>query len=110
MPRVARVVRPRLSEAQFLRQIQAAAQLLGYHCHHHWLSIHSAPGYPDLTLVREGRLLFIEAKTYLGRLTVHQEQWLDWLNHSAPGVEARVVRPKDWDTLMAWLKEGTPFE
>jgi len=109
MPRTARVIRPRLSEAQFLRQIQAAAQLLGYHCHHHWLSIHSAPGYPDLTCVRDGRLLFIEAKTATGRVTEHQAEWLEWLNHSAPGVEARVVRPQDWDTLLAWLKEGTPY-
>ena len=60
-----------------------------------------AKGFPDLVLVRE-RVLFVELKTDKGRLTRHQQAWLDRL--AAAGQATRVWRPSDWDEVEATLK------
>jgi hypothetical protein len=57
------------------------------------------PGWPDLTLAREGRLVFLELKQKGKRPTVEQEGWLGVLS-SVPGVEARVVTESDWGSGM----------
>jgi hypothetical protein len=57
------------------------------------------PGWPDLTLAREGRLVFLELKAKGRRPTAEQEGWLGVLS-SVPGVEARVVTPSDWGSGM----------
>lgn len=62
-----------------------------------------APGWPDLVMVRDGRLLFVELKSNTG--TVRDEQW-DWLEAlgSVPyPVETMVIRPRDWDTFRELL-------
>lgn len=57
-----------------------------------------APGWPDLTLAREGyKLLFMELKTERGELSEDQVFWLALLNRC--GARAIVVRPSD-------LREG----
>lgn len=50
-------------------------------------------GYPDLTLVRNNRLIFIELKTNKGKATEQQEDWLEAL--SKAGAETHILRPKD---------------
>lgn len=52
-------------------------------------------GYPDLTLTRGTRLLFVELKTDKGRLSPEQAAWLTALSTAAPGCVA-VWRPRDW--------------
>ena len=61
--------RPTLTEKQFMAQVQELARVLGWHVYHPWLSIRSERGFPDLTLARPGRLLFIEFKAEGGRTT-----------------------------------------
>lgn len=47
-------------------------------------------GYPDLTLARDGEVMWIELKTQGGLLSTDQELW----NRALPF--AHVIRPSDW--------------
>lgn len=60
-------------------------------------------GFPDLWLVRRGRLVVVEAKAGRGRVTAEQRRWLDELAQ-VPGVEVYVWRPDDWDAVVAALR------
>ena len=93
----------RLTEKQFQSQVVALARLLGWRVYHSWMSIRSAPGYPDLTLVRGGRLVFAELKAERGQLSLAQSEWLGAL--SATGkAEVYCWRPGDWDDVEATLR------
>lgn len=46
----------------------------GYHTHR---SQHSPAGWPDLALVRRGRLILAELKTERGKVTPEQAAWID---------------------------------
>jgi hypothetical protein len=63
-------------------------------------------GFPDLVLVREGRLIFAELKRQTGRTTTQQDIWLkalqtceydDW--QSLMAVKVVVWRPSDWPAV-----------
>lgn len=56
---------------------------------------YDAAGFPDLVLVTEGRILFVECKTDRGTVSPEQRAWAEWLE--AAGQDARVWRPRDWD-------------
>jgi len=73
------------------------ARWMGYSLiYHSWTSIHSPGGFPDLVLCRptDGKLLFVELKREVGKVTVTQQLWLDGLR--ACGSAAYVLRPSDW--------------
>ena len=54
------------------------------------------PGWPDLTAVRDGRLVLIELKSKRwGKLSPAQERWIAALRQ-VPGIEVYVWRPSDW--------------
>lgn len=66
-------------------------------------------GFPDLTLARKGRVVFMELKSKTGSLRPEQEAWRDaitgthipaglaWLNiHQQVPVEYYCFRPGDW--------------
>jgi len=55
---------------------------------------HTTSGYPDLTLVRKGRLIFVELKREKAKVTPEQQKWLDDLR-AVPFVEVYVWRPSD---------------
>lgn len=59
--------------------------------------VKDAIGYPDLTLARNGAVLFLELKTQKG--TLSPEQW-DWM---AQLPAMLVIRPDDLDTLATVL-------
>ena len=80
-----------------------------------WLAFHthdsrrSESGFPDLTLVKPGRLVFAELKSCQGKLTHDQEVWLDVLRHSVPDVEVYCWRPSDLDDIVQILsRKGAP--
>lgn len=100
-----------MSEAEFLDNVVRLAR------EHRWLVNHVYPartgdgvwvtpttyrGFPDLTLVRRGELLFLELKTVDGEPTPEQIRWIGTA-HTVPGVEAHVVDPTDWPAIHARL-------
>lgn len=89
---------------------ESALQAHVIDCAHkfHWLVMHTRPartadgarwishisgdvGYPDLTLARGGRVLFIELKRELGSMGPGQLEWL-----TALGEGAMTLRPHAW--------------
>ena len=60
-----------------------------------WNSQHSPAGYPDLTMTRDGRLIFAELKRPAKNPTTEQEEWLTAFR-KVPGAEVYVWRPSDW--------------
>jgi hypothetical protein len=64
-------------------------------------------GFPDLTLLRAGELIFAELKAEKGRVSPEQHEWLEGLR-AVPGVEAYVWRPGDWDEIQARLTRQRP--
>lgn len=59
-------------------------------------------GFPDLTLVRKDRLIFVELKAEKGRITEAQKVWLKRLSDA--GAECYLWRPSDYDTVMEILE------
>jgi len=93
-------------ERDFQRLIVEAAGYLGYAVYHTFDSRRSNPGWPDLVLLKQGRMICLELKTERGRIRPEQEVWIAALDQ-VPGVTARIVRPSQWDQIEALLK-GEP--
>ena len=75
-----------MPEKALLNQVRALAHALGWLAYHTHRSDRSEPGYPDLTLVRGGRLIFAELKTEKGKTTGPQDAWLAALETSTAEV------------------------
>ncbi|MGW9825080.1 VRR-NUC domain-containing protein [Brevibacterium pityocampae] len=80
-----------MSEKQFQEHVIALAHRLGWLVYHPFDSRRSAPGFPDLVLVRE-RTLFRELKSATGVLSPPQRTWLAALRTS--GADADVWKPE----------------
>ena len=78
------------------RELQASvvelATVLGYRVYHTFDSRRSAPGFPDLILIRDTRLVAIECKSSTGKLSDPQREWLRAFD-AVRQVDAIVVRP-----------------
>jgi hypothetical protein len=94
MPPVETVEDWRTSEKKFLAKVVKHATDHGWMSYHTWASANSAPGFPDLVLVRGDRLIFAELKVGTNRPTKDQTAWLDAL--AGAGVPAYLWRPEDW--------------
>ena len=92
-----------LSERAWQQQVTDLAALCGWRWYHTQNSRRSPAGFPDLTLVRGGRLVFAELKTERGRVTTAQQAWLDALGH-CQGVLVFVWRPADFAEVLAVLR------
>jgi hypothetical protein len=96
-----------ITERAFMEQILELATYRG------WESLHLRPamtrrgwvtpvqgtmgvGFPDLMLVRDGRLVFMEVKSEKGRVSPAQASVREVLKPIAP---CYVVRPSDWDFI-----------
>jgi hypothetical protein len=84
----------RLTEKEFQAQVLTLARWCGWWAFHPFDSRRSAPGWPDLALLRPPRVLFVELKSDRGRVTAEQEWVLEALR--ACGLEVCVWRPSDW--------------
>ncbi len=101
-----------MTEAEWQRRVIDLAQFLGWRVAHFrpartatgWRTAVEADGvgYPDLTAVRGGRLLFAELKSESGRVTTTQKEWLSELS-SVPGLEVYLWRPSDWPVVQRVL-------
>lgn len=92
-------------EREWQAQVVEAARLMGWRVYHTHDSRRSAPGWPDLALVRD-RLVMAELKTETGRVSPEQQQWLALL--TAAGVETYLWRPSDLDDVLEVLKRKRP--
>lgn len=95
-----------LSESRFQARILTYAKAHGWKGYHTYDSRGSAPGFPDLVLARgghPGRLLFVEDKRTGGKVTPAQQEWLEILRHTVPGVEVYVWEPQDWPEILRIL-------
>lgn len=89
-----------ISEKELMANVIELARFCGWMHYHTYESRRSPHGFPDLVLIRRGRLLFAELKSERGRLTIAQKSWLDELKDielkSGRVVEVHVWRPHDW--------------
>ncbi len=99
-------MRAAISEEEFQAQILDLARMSGWRCYHTFDSRRSAPGFPDLVLVREPVLVFAELKTDTGRLRPEQREWLEALRRCG-GVEARLWKPSDFEEIERMLCSRT---
>ena len=111
MNRLPNTVNRLITEKEFLATVVEFAQAKGWQVHHVLEARHYAkrigPGYPDLTMVRGDRLLFVELKSEKGKLSAPQRQWLYALsgvgktldNADHGPVETYVFRPHDWPEI-----------
>lgn len=93
---------PAQSEAQFQREVLNLAEFNGWRPYHTHDSRRSHPGFPDLVLVRDGRLIFAELKSATGRVRPAQQEWMDALR-AVDGVEVYLWRPADIDHITRTL-------
>lgn len=92
-----------MTEADYQKRITDLCDWLGLRWFHSGDSRRdSCAGYPDLTIVGPGGLIFAELKTERGRVTDDQFDWLGALSAHQP---ALVWRPSDWPLVEATLKE-----
>jgi len=99
-----------LSERQFQTQVIELARLSGWLISHFhdsrrqvtrpngqkfFIGDKDSKGFPDCCMVRAPEILFWELKKELGKTTPEQDEWLAAL--SGCGLEARVIRPSDFD-------------
>ena len=92
-----------ISERAFQAHVERVARLFGWRQYHTHDSRRSSPGFPDLVLVRNGELCFLELKTETGRVRPEQREWLEELE-KVPGIVARIIRPSDWQELEELLR------
>ena len=103
--RNAKTVDADASEAVFQDAVIRIAKMRGWECFHPkphqiranvWRS--DGRGFPDLTMAREGRIIFAELKTAKGNLSVDQKKWLFHLSASK-NAEVYVWRPADLEKI-----------
>lgn len=97
---------PPQSEDEFQADVVGLAKLLGWRVYHTRDSRGSDCGFPDLTMVRRGRLIFAELKTDTGKLRPEQEAWLSDLLETA--AEVHLWRPSAWVEIERVLSSETP--
>lgn len=93
--------KPPLTEKVFTQMVIDLVHYLGWMAYHTHDSRHSEPGFPDLCMVKDGRIVFAELKTETGKSTPHQEHWLKEL--SKCNAEVYLWRPSDWEDIAATL-------
>jgi len=92
-------------EVEWQAQVVDLARLYGWEYFHVTNSRRSAPGWPDLALVRD-RLVMAELKAEGGRLSKDQVRWIALLETA--GVEVHVWRPSDLPAVTEVLRRRVP--
>lgn len=97
------------TEHQFMRTVIAVATAYGWLVYHTHISKRSAEGFPDLCLVRRGRLVFAELKREKGgRVSPAQQEWLDQLavagRDAGGAVRVFLWKPSHWPQIEEVLR------
>jgi hypothetical protein len=91
---------PKLTEAELLRNVRRAAKKSGWRFYHATVPFGSVGGFPDVCLVRAGRLIFAELKGPRPQWKPGQREWLADLESVAQvslgAVEVYAWHPEDW--------------
>jgi len=104
-----------VTEADWSRRVIETALLFGWRVAHFrpartakgWRTAMSGhAGYPDLTLLRRGRLILAELKAGRGVPTPDQSEWLREFG-LVGGVEAYVWRPEMWQEVYLALAKDS---
>lgn len=90
-----------MSEREWQDLVVQYARLHKWWVFHPYDSRKSAPGWPDLVLLRPPRIVVAELKSERGKVSAAQERVLALLDEC--GVDARVWRPSDWDDVAETL-------
>lgn len=104
-----------MTEAELQQNIIELAHVLGYRVAHFRPAlmkqggslVYRTPvaadgkGFPDLNLVRPGRVIYIEVKSDKGKQSPEQVEWERTIR--ASGAEYYLVRPGDWDKMVGVL-------
>jgi hypothetical protein len=110
-----------LSEKQFQAQVIDLLHMYGYRVAHFMPAVNmrgqwrtpvaaDGKGFPDLVAARAelsgrnrpGRVMFIELKTDVGRLSKEQREWHDDL--VSGGAESYVWKPRDWTEIVETVR------
>jgi hypothetical protein len=96
------------TERQFQDIVREFAALMGWtHIYHTFDARRSDAGFPDLVLVRDTQLLFVELKTEKGKVRPEQESWgqaLVQVEGAVPwNVRYRIWRPSQWEQIVETL-------
>ena len=104
---------PPISEKVFTKQVVDLARWSGWLVFHPLTAMNKAGryatfthgdiGYPDLTMVRNGQVVFAELKAKRGVTSDEQDEWLRRLGE-CDYVSTYVWRPSDWDEIEKVLK------
>ena len=90
------------SEKSWQGQVIKLAKTLGYEfIYFTWNSKHSPRGFPDLIILREGRMIVAELKREDGNLTPEQYFWL--LEFMKVTDDAYLWKPSDWEGVKSVL-------
>lgn len=103
MPLASEAMRRAITEKEFQTSVLMFADLRGWSTYHTFDSRRSAPGFPDLVMVRDHDLIFAELKSEAGRVTATQADWLERL-HVVNAVHARLWRPSSWPSIEKVLR------
>ena len=92
-----------MTEAEFQANVIDLAKTLGWRIHHdrgdYRQCIAGDPGFPDLVLAKDGRVLFLELKSEKGKMTEAQGAWFGDL----PLQHAYLVYPTDMQEIAKLL-------
>jgi hypothetical protein len=96
------------TEIEFMRHVIAYATARGFMVYHTHISKRSNEGWPDLAMVRNGRMVLAELKREKGgRVSPAQREWLQQLRlvseRSGGAVECYLWRPSDWQSIESVL-------
>ena len=98
------------TEREFSDAVVEYARLCGWRVHRdpYWRPTATDAGYPDLTLARDGKVIFAELKVGRGRRTKAQECWAIAIYGMESPKSAELCRyyewrPDDWPMIEAVL-------
>ena len=112
-------MKPKITEAQFQKQVIQYAKLQGWRVAHFRTSMNSrgqwmtavqahGAGFPDLVMVREGRLIFAELKRDERQRQKMPDNQLAWLSalQGVIAVEVYVWTPENWIEIESVLSRS----
>ena len=98
-----------INEKAFQTIVVTTARENGWMVYHTYDSRKSAPGFPDLCMVKNGFILFVELKTDKGKVTSAQRQWIEQFvrhQHQCQNSIVEIWRPHIWEEKKKMLTEG----